>query len=68
MSGSQTAGAAILSNYRFSNARSDVFSLPLRFEYIGQAARVIPMPQISYTVRAVQPGLQPFTITAKLPA
>ena len=39
LSSSQTTGAAILTNYRFSNARSDVFSLPLRFEYIGSSGK-----------------------------
>lgn len=49
VSGSQTAGAAILSNYRFSNARSDVFSLPLRFEYIGSGGKGNPnAPNLLY--------------------
>jgi len=49
ISGSQTAGAAILSNYRFSNSRSDVFSLPLRFEYIGSGGKGNPnAPNLLY--------------------
>jgi hypothetical protein len=36
---SQTTGAAILTNYRFSNKTSDAFSLPLRFEYIGSSSK-----------------------------
>jgi hypothetical protein len=39
---SQTAGAAILANYRFSNATSDVFSLPFRYEYIGSGGKSNP--------------------------
>lgn len=48
-SGSQTTGAAILSNYRFSNASSDVYSLPLRFEYIGSGGKGNPnAPNLLY--------------------
>jgi hypothetical protein len=48
-SGSQTTGAAILSNYRFSNASSDVFSLPIRFEYIGSGGKGNPnAPNLLY--------------------
>jgi hypothetical protein len=46
---SQTTGAAILTNYRFSNAQSDVFSLPLRFEYIGSGGKGNPnAPNLLY--------------------
>lgn len=46
---SQTAGAAILSNYRFSNASSDLFSLPFRFEYIGSGGNGNPnAPNLLY--------------------
>jgi hypothetical protein len=49
LSSSQTRGAAILTNYRFSNARSDVFSLPLRFEYIGSGGQGNPnAPNLLY--------------------
>jgi hypothetical protein len=49
LSGSQTTGAAILTNYRFSNAQSDVFSLPLRFEYIGSGGKGNPnAPNLLY--------------------
>jgi hypothetical protein len=46
---SQTTGAAILTNYRFSNKTSDVFSLPLRFEYIGSGGKGNPnAPNLLY--------------------
>ena len=46
---SQTTGAAILTNYRFSNKTSDVFSLPLRFEYIGSSGKGNPnAPNLLY--------------------
>lgn len=49
LSGSQTTGAAILTNYRFSNAQSDVFSLPFRFEYIGSGGKGNPnAPNLLY--------------------
>lgn len=49
LSSSQTAGAAILSNYRFSTSQSDVFTLPLRFEYIGSGGKGNPnAPNLLY--------------------
>jgi len=46
---SQTTGAAMLSNYRFSNARPDLLSLPLRFEYIGSGGKGNPnAPNLLY--------------------
>lgn len=36
---SQTNGAAILTNYRFSNSGANVLSLPLRFEFINSGGK-----------------------------
>jgi hypothetical protein len=49
LSGSQTSGAAILTNYRFSTTQLDAFSLPLRFEYIGSSGKGNPnAPNLLY--------------------
>ncbi len=49
LAGSQTNGAAILTNYRFSNTQSDAFSLPLRIEYIGSGGKGNPnAPNLLY--------------------
>jgi hypothetical protein len=49
LSSAQTTGAAILTNYRFSNKTSDAFSLPLRFEYIGSSSKGNPnAPNLLY--------------------
>jgi len=48
-SSSQTSGAAILTNYRFSNSAPGAFSLPLRFEYINSGGNgALGAPNLLY--------------------